>query len=168
MFNPVYPINNRPIIVKTDVDYQFTQIVVDKVEAEDGQYDVMFIGTGAHSCLVTPRLIIRPGMEVKKWNVILFSSLSFFFLVDMGTILKVVSIPRGSWHDLEEVLLEEMTVFRVSPIALGVFNLRVCLARLILIRRSCSLLAGADGHQSNGALNQTGIVSKFSQHISKN
>uniref|UniRef100_A0A7N6FAA6 Sema domain, immunoglobulin domain (Ig), short basic domain, secreted, (semaphorin) 3Aa n=1 Tax=Anabas testudineus TaxID=64144 RepID=A0A7N6FAA6_ANATE len=76
MFNPVYPINNRPIIVKTDVDYQFTQIVVDKVEAEDGQYDVMFIGT------------------------------------DIGTILKVVSIPRGSWHDLEEVLLEEMTVFR--------------------------------------------------------
>lgn len=48
MFNPVYPINNRPIIVKTDVDYQFTQIVVDKVEAEDGQYDVMFIGTGMH------------------------------------------------------------------------------------------------------------------------
>ncbi|XP_056907796.1 semaphorin-3ab [Takifugu flavidus] len=76
MFNPVYAINNRPIIVKTDVDYQFTQIVVDKVEAEDGQYDVMFIGT------------------------------------DMGTILKVVCIPRGSWHDLEEVLLEEMTVFR--------------------------------------------------------
>uniref|UniRef100_A0A4W5PAY7 Sema domain, immunoglobulin domain (Ig), short basic domain, secreted, (semaphorin) 3Ab n=1 Tax=Hucho hucho TaxID=62062 RepID=A0A4W5PAY7_9TELE len=79
MFNPIYPINNRPIIVKTDTDYQFTQIVVDKVEAEDGQYDVMFIGT------------------------------------DMGTVLKVVSIPRGSWHDLEEVLLEEMTVFRVGP-----------------------------------------------------
>lgn len=32
----------------------------------------------------------------------------------MGTILKVVCIPRGSWHDLEEVLLEEMTVFRVG------------------------------------------------------
>ncbi|KAL0167709.1 hypothetical protein M9458_035931, partial [Cirrhinus mrigala] len=78
MYNPVFPINNRPIIIKTDVDYQFTQIVVDKVEAEDGQYDVMFIGT------------------------------------DMGTVLKVVSIPRGTWHDLEEVLLEEMTVFRVG------------------------------------------------------
>lgn len=46
MYNPVFPINNRPIIIKTDVDYQFTQIVVDRVEAEDGQYDVMFIGTG--------------------------------------------------------------------------------------------------------------------------
>lgn len=46
MYNPVFPINNRPIMIKTDVDYQFTQIVVDRVDAEDGQYDVMFIGTG--------------------------------------------------------------------------------------------------------------------------
>uniref|UniRef100_A0A672SGP3 Semaphorin-3ab n=1 Tax=Sinocyclocheilus grahami TaxID=75366 RepID=A0A672SGP3_SINGR len=86
MYNPVFPINNRPIIIKTDVDYQFTQIVVDRVEAEDGQYDVMFIGT------------------------------------DMGTVLKVVSIPRGTWHDLEEVLLEEMTVFR-EPTAITAMEL---------------------------------------------
>ncbi|KAK2096364.1 Semaphorin-3A [Saguinus oedipus] len=46
MYNPVFPINNRPIMIKTDVNYQFTQIVVDRVDAEDGQYDVMFIGTG--------------------------------------------------------------------------------------------------------------------------
>ncbi|XP_010885656.2 semaphorin-3aa [Esox lucius] len=75
MFNPVHPIGGRPIVVRTDVDYQFSQLVVDKVEAEDGQYEVMFIGT------------------------------------DMGTVLKVVTIPRESWHDLEEVVLEEMTVF---------------------------------------------------------
>lgn len=36
-------------MIKTDVDYQFTQIVVDRVDAEDGQYDVMFIGTGERS-----------------------------------------------------------------------------------------------------------------------
>ncbi|XP_070611034.1 semaphorin-3A isoform X2 [Erythrolamprus reginae] len=76
MYNPVFPINNRPIMIKTDLDYQFTQIVVDRVDAEDGQYDVMFIGT------------------------------------DIGTILKVVSIPKETWHDLEEVLLEEIAVFR--------------------------------------------------------
>lgn len=35
------------------------------------------------------------------------------FSADMGTVLKVVTIPRESWHDLEEVVLEEMTVFRV-------------------------------------------------------
>uniref|UniRef100_A0A673BHZ8 Semaphorin-3A-like n=1 Tax=Sphaeramia orbicularis TaxID=375764 RepID=A0A673BHZ8_9TELE len=76
MYNPVHPIGGHPIMVRTDVDYQFSQLVVDRVEAEDGQYDVMFIGT------------------------------------DMGTVLKVVTIPRESWHDLEEVVLEEMTVFR--------------------------------------------------------
>ncbi|XP_076849507.1 semaphorin-3ab [Brachyhypopomus gauderio] len=86
MYNPVFPINNRPIIIKTEVDYQFTQIVVDRVEAEDGQYDVMFIGT------------------------------------DVGTVLKVVSIPRGTWHDLEEVLLEEMMVFR-EPTAITAMEL---------------------------------------------
>lgn len=41
------------------------------------------------------------------------------FVLDMGTILKVVCIPRGSWHDLEEVLLEEMTVFRVRFFLVG-------------------------------------------------
>ncbi|XP_069766106.1 semaphorin-3ab [Narcine bancroftii] len=76
MYNSVLPFNHRPIVIKTDVDYQFTQIVVDRVEAEDGQYDVMFIGT------------------------------------DAGTVLKVVCIPQKTWHDLEEVLLEEMTVLR--------------------------------------------------------
>ncbi|XP_039201124.1 semaphorin-3A [Crotalus tigris] len=76
MYNPVFPINNRPIMIKTDLDSQFTQIVVDRVDAEDGQYDVMFIGT------------------------------------DIGTVLKVVSIPKETWHDLEEVLLEEITVFQ--------------------------------------------------------
>ncbi|XP_026876046.2 semaphorin-3aa isoform X2 [Electrophorus electricus] len=76
MYNPVQPVGGRPIVVRTNADYQFTQLVVDRVEAEDGQYDVMFIGT------------------------------------DLGTVLKVVTIPRESWHDLEEVVLEEMTVFR--------------------------------------------------------
>uniref|UniRef100_H3B1H2 Semaphorin 3A n=1 Tax=Latimeria chalumnae TaxID=7897 RepID=H3B1H2_LATCH len=86
MYNPVFPINNRPVIIKTDVDYQFTQIVVDRVEAEDGQYDVMFIGT------------------------------------DAGTVLKVVSIPKETWRDLEEVLLEEMSVFR-EPTAITAIEL---------------------------------------------
>lgn len=52
MYNPVHPIGGRPIMVRTDVDYQFSQLVVDRVEAEDGQYDVMFIGTGKHSLLL--------------------------------------------------------------------------------------------------------------------
>ncbi|KAI5617937.1 semaphorin-3aa precursor [Silurus asotus] len=75
MYNPVQPVGGRPIVVRTDAEYQFTQLVVDRVEAEDGQYDVMFIGTG-----------------------------------------------EESWHDLEEVVLEEMTVFR-EPTAITAMEL---------------------------------------------
>uniref|UniRef100_A0A8C9S2L0 Sema domain, immunoglobulin domain (Ig), short basic domain, secreted, (semaphorin) 3B n=1 Tax=Scleropages formosus TaxID=113540 RepID=A0A8C9S2L0_SCLFO len=46
MFNPVYPLKHRPVFLRTNVDYSFTQIAVDRVAAADGQYDVMFIGTG--------------------------------------------------------------------------------------------------------------------------
>lgn len=47
----------------------------------------------------------------KKW---FFSDIWHMWpFPDVGTVLKVVMIPKESWHDLEEVVLEEMTVFRV-------------------------------------------------------
>lgn len=49
-----------------------------------------------------------------------FAHIYVVLIADIGTVLKVVSIPRGTWHDLEEVLLEEMTVFRVcSPYSIS-------------------------------------------------
>uniref|UniRef100_A0A3B4FTR5 Semaphorin 3B n=2 Tax=Haplochromini TaxID=319058 RepID=A0A3B4FTR5_9CICH len=76
MYNPVYPMSRRPIFIRTNVDYSFTQIAVDRVNAADGQYDVMFIGT------------------------------------DKGTVLKVISVPKESWNNMEELLLEELEVFK--------------------------------------------------------
>lgn len=46
MWRPVFPALRRPTLVKANIPYRLRQIVVDRVEAEDGQYDVMFIGTG--------------------------------------------------------------------------------------------------------------------------
>uniref|UniRef100_A0A8C6UAL8 Sema domain, immunoglobulin domain (Ig), short basic domain, secreted, (semaphorin) 3B n=1 Tax=Neogobius melanostomus TaxID=47308 RepID=A0A8C6UAL8_9GOBI len=77
MYNPVYPLNRKPVFVRTNVDYSFTQLAVDRVNAADGQYDVMFIGT------------------------------------DKGTVLKVISVPKESWNNMEELLLEELEVFKV-------------------------------------------------------
>ncbi|XP_030072189.1 semaphorin-3D [Microcaecilia unicolor] len=45
MYKSVYPITGRPVFTRLNVDYKLTQIVVDHVMAEDGQYDVMFLGT---------------------------------------------------------------------------------------------------------------------------
>ncbi|XP_043564482.1 sema domain, immunoglobulin domain (Ig), short basic domain, secreted, (semaphorin) 3H isoform X1 [Chiloscyllium plagiosum] len=45
MHDSVYPVGKQPVLMQVGVDYKFTRIAVDRVEAVDGQYDVMFIGT---------------------------------------------------------------------------------------------------------------------------
>ena len=56
MYKSVYPVAGAPTFKRINVDYRLTQIVVDHVVAEDGQYDVMFLGTG----------MIRPHFQPKK------------------------------------------------------------------------------------------------------
>ncbi|KAK6488176.1 semaphorin-3D-like [Huso huso] len=51
MYRPVYPMTAKPVFTRINVDYQLTQIVVDRVGAEDGQYDVMFLGTDVGTVL---------------------------------------------------------------------------------------------------------------------
>ena len=46
MFQPLRPRRGRPVLVKTHLAQRLRQIVVDRVEAEDGTYDVIFLGTG--------------------------------------------------------------------------------------------------------------------------
>ncbi|XP_053092281.1 sema domain, immunoglobulin domain (Ig), short basic domain, secreted, (semaphorin) 3Ga isoform X2 [Pangasianodon hypophthalmus] len=45
MYHPVYPIHKRPLVVRSGVDYRFTTIAVDQVDAVDGRYEVFFLGT---------------------------------------------------------------------------------------------------------------------------
>lgn len=42
----VLPLGERPLLVRVGVHYKFSKLVVDRVEAVDGTYDVLFIGTG--------------------------------------------------------------------------------------------------------------------------
>uniref|UniRef100_A0A665U321 Sema domain, immunoglobulin domain (Ig), short basic domain, secreted, (semaphorin) 3bl n=1 Tax=Echeneis naucrates TaxID=173247 RepID=A0A665U321_ECHNA len=63
MWRPVYPALRQPVLVKANIPYKLKQIVVDRVEAEDGQYDVMFIGT---DLLSSPLQVSTPitSMEI--------------------------------------------------------------------------------------------------------
>lgn len=54
MYNPVLPHDQRPVFLQTNVGYTFTHIAVDRVAAADGQYDVLFIGTGLFALLPFP------------------------------------------------------------------------------------------------------------------
>ncbi|XP_072222831.1 sema domain, immunoglobulin domain (Ig), short basic domain, secreted, (semaphorin) 3H isoform X2 [Leuresthes tenuis] len=41
----VLPLGERPLLVRVGVHYKFSKLLVDRVEAVDGTYDVLFIGT---------------------------------------------------------------------------------------------------------------------------
>ncbi|GCC45357.1 hypothetical protein chiPu_0029352, partial [Chiloscyllium punctatum] len=45
MYNAVYPIRKRPLLVRSHASYEFTAIAVDQVDAVDGRYHVLFLGT---------------------------------------------------------------------------------------------------------------------------
>lgn len=134
MYNPVYPMNRRPIFVRTNVDYSFTQIAVDRVGAADGQYDVMFIGTGERLLLQSLRFVTSARRRWRTWTVI----------PDKGTVLKVINVPKGSWNNMEELLLEELEVFKVRQLrkyevpAWGVFFFFLvgCWQKTVYIKKS--------------------------------
>ncbi|XP_017158394.1 semaphorin-3C [Poecilia reticulata] len=45
MFNAIYPVGRRPLVVRTGASYRYTAVAVDQVMAADGNYQVLFLGT---------------------------------------------------------------------------------------------------------------------------
>uniref|UniRef100_A0A3P8V2J2 Sema domain, immunoglobulin domain (Ig), short basic domain, secreted, (semaphorin) 3bl n=1 Tax=Cynoglossus semilaevis TaxID=244447 RepID=A0A3P8V2J2_CYNSE len=66
MWRPVYPALRQPVLVKANIPYKLKQIVVDRVEAEDGQYDVMFIGTDVGTVLKVIALRNGNSLEMEE------------------------------------------------------------------------------------------------------
>lgn len=46
MWEPVLPLGGRPILTRVNSPYMLKKVVVDRVDAEDGPYDVLHLGTG--------------------------------------------------------------------------------------------------------------------------
>uniref|UniRef100_A0A4W3K0A5 Sema domain, immunoglobulin domain (Ig), short basic domain, secreted, (semaphorin) 3H n=1 Tax=Callorhinchus milii TaxID=7868 RepID=A0A4W3K0A5_CALMI len=65
MHHSVYPINQQPVLVRVGVDYKFTRIVVDRAEAVDGQYDVMFVGTDT-GVVLKSIYVSKPNQQVEQ------------------------------------------------------------------------------------------------------
>ncbi|XP_072419205.1 semaphorin-3E-like [Chiloscyllium punctatum] len=81
MYQSVHPVHERPVLLRTNGKHNLKQLVVDRVDAEDGEYDVLFIGT------------------------------------DAGIVLKIITIYNEETETMEEVVLEELHVFKVpTPI----------------------------------------------------
>nr|XP_032655196.1 semaphorin-3F-like [Chelonoidis abingdonii] len=50
MYHAVYPMHRQPLVVPSNVHYKFTTVAVDQVDAADGRYEVLFLGTGTRRC----------------------------------------------------------------------------------------------------------------------
>lgn len=62
MYQAVYPLQRRPLVVRTGAPYRLTTVAVDQVDAADGRYEVLFLGTGTHCCSQTlPQWAHRTG-----------------------------------------------------------------------------------------------------------
>lgn len=56
MYQAVYPLQRRPLVVRTGLPYRLTTVAVDQVDAADGRYEVLFLGTGTHCCSQTSHI----------------------------------------------------------------------------------------------------------------
>ncbi|XP_065543021.1 semaphorin-3G isoform X2 [Lathamus discolor] len=108
MYKPVYPRHRRPLLVKTDLPHRLRQLVVDRVEAEDGQQDVLFLGT------------------------------------DAGSVLKVVVLQKTSSSTTEEIVLEELQVFK-APVPIT--QMEISVKRQMLYMGSSLGVAQVQLHQ---------------------
>ncbi|KAG9472292.1 hypothetical protein GDO78_020510 [Eleutherodactylus coqui] len=68
MYNPVYPIHRQPLLVRTNVNYKFTTIAVDQVDASDGRYEVLFLGTDQGT---VQKVIVLPKDDLETEELIL-------------------------------------------------------------------------------------------------
>ncbi|TTT14223.1 Semaphorin-3F [Bagarius yarrelli] len=68
MYNSVYPVHKRPLVVRTNVDYEFTTIAVDQVTAADGSYEVLFLGTDKGT---VQKVIVLPRDDLQTEELIL-------------------------------------------------------------------------------------------------
>lgn len=65
MWEPVLPLGGRPVLTRVSSPYTLNKIVVDKVDAEDGPYDVLHLGTDDGK-VVKAVLVIKDNWETEE------------------------------------------------------------------------------------------------------
>lgn len=116
MYKSVYPRHRRPLLVKTDLPHRLRQLVVDRVEAEDGQHDILFLGTGEQQEQSARRSCRAGGPSGHPHGLcdVGCSQLHPPRPPDAGSVLKVVVMQKTGSAVTEEVILEELQVFKVT------------------------------------------------------
>uniref|UniRef100_A0A674A743 Sema domain, immunoglobulin domain (Ig), short basic domain, secreted, (semaphorin) 3Fa n=1 Tax=Salmo trutta TaxID=8032 RepID=A0A674A743_SALTR len=89
MYNTVYPIHKRPLVVRNNVDYEFTTITVDQVAAADGSYEVLFLGTDRGT---VQKVIVLPRDDLQTEELVLEEVEVFRQQLYVGSVLGVTHL----------------------------------------------------------------------------
>lgn len=114
------PLGERPLLVRVGVHYKFSKLLVDRVEAVDGTYDVLFIGTGrvyGEDVLFE----VFDSVDLCAWHFspymdVFFTMTIYLYMfltsADSGLVLKAIHLHREHGQS-QEVTLEQLQVFQV-------------------------------------------------------
>uniref|UniRef100_A0A3Q4BM38 Sema domain-containing protein n=1 Tax=Mola mola TaxID=94237 RepID=A0A3Q4BM38_MOLML len=89
MWEPVLPLGGRPVLTRANAGHVLTRVVVDRVDAEDGPYDVLHLGTDDGK-VVKAVSIIRDSGDTEE---ILLEELTIHFKDGRGTGLQSPDLP---------------------------------------------------------------------------
>eukprot|EP00063_Salmo_salar_P026972 XP_014001807.1 PREDICTED: semaphorin-3F-like [Salmo salar] len=111
MYHAVYPIHKRPLVVRNNVDYEFTTITVDQVAAADGSYEVLFLGTDRGT---VQKVIVLPRDDLQTEELVL-EEVEVFRVPTPITTMKISSKRQqlyvGSDMGLAQVPLHRCSVY---------------------------------------------------------
>uniref|UniRef100_A0A8C4IR51 Sema domain, immunoglobulin domain (Ig), short basic domain, secreted, (semaphorin) 3Fb n=1 Tax=Dicentrarchus labrax TaxID=13489 RepID=A0A8C4IR51_DICLA len=92
MYNAVYPVHKRPLVVRTNVDYEFTTITVDQVTAADGNYEVLFLGTDKGT---VQKVIVLPRDDLQTEELVL-EEVEVFKVTSLSIVYNAIFHPPPS------------------------------------------------------------------------
>ncbi|XP_036434660.1 sema domain, immunoglobulin domain (Ig), short basic domain, secreted, (semaphorin) 3bl [Colossoma macropomum] len=123
MWRSVYPAQRQPLLIRTSIPYRLTHITVDRTQAEDGPYDVMFIGTDIGTVLKV--IALRNGNSLTSEEITL-EELQIFKVPTPITSMEI-SVKRQSLFVGSSVGVAQVSLHRCSMY--GKACAECCLAR---------------------------------------
>uniref|UniRef100_A0A8C1SY34 Sema domain, immunoglobulin domain (Ig), short basic domain, secreted, (semaphorin) 3bl n=1 Tax=Cyprinus carpio TaxID=7962 RepID=A0A8C1SY34_CYPCA len=106
MWRPIYPSQRQPLLLRTGAPYRLTHITVDRTQAEDGYYDVMFIGTDVGTVL---KVIVLGNSNSLANEEITLEEMQVFKVCELKSVCQTLFV--GSQTGVVQVPLHRCSMY---------------------------------------------------------
>uniref|UniRef100_A0A8C2E815 Sema domain, immunoglobulin domain (Ig), short basic domain, secreted, (semaphorin) 3bl n=1 Tax=Cyprinus carpio TaxID=7962 RepID=A0A8C2E815_CYPCA len=108
MWRPIYPSQRQPLLLRTGAPYRLTHITVDRTQAEDGYYDVMFIGTDVGTVL---KVIVLGNSNSLANEEITLEEMQVFKVCELKSVCNDQTLFVGSQTGVVQVPLHRCSMY---------------------------------------------------------